>query len=286
MSELIDIYYDQIKDYKLLTHEEEIELGKRIKNGDKVAKKILIESNLRLVIFIAKKFYNEKIPFEDYIEVGNLGLIKAVEKWDYSKGYKFSTYATWWIYSYVRKYFYTNYFGFSYPLKQAENIFKVKSYLNQCDINSLNPTYEEISNETGVQYRAVKDIMENDYDFFSIDNDERKSDGEMNLSDSYEEILFDKNAISVEDEVNYNILREELKEVLKKFDKRNADIIKYRFGFYDGRCYSLDEIARKYGVSRETIRQREEKLLIVIKNELYCKYSNYFGKKKMFRRGI
>lgn len=274
MSEIIDIYYNQIKDYKLLTYEEEIELGKRIKEGDEEARNLLIQSNLRLVLSVARKYQKSGIPIEDFVQAGNLGLIKATEKWDYTQGYKFSTCATWWIYSFVSRYFYNNFSELTYATNKAEKFVKLHSFLSKCQDEGQNPTYEEISLATGIPVKNVKTMMENYYNIISIDN-ENENDDELYSNNCFEDSLVDRNAESIEEEVNYNIITEDIDSVIENLNEKELDIIKCRYGFY-GKYYSLDEVGKKYNVTRERIRQIESKALFKLKKEMSDKYSDYY----------
>lgn len=253
----IDQYYQEMG-HDLLSKKEEAKLAKAAQNGDQEARKELIEHNLRLVVSIAKKYRGKGMEFEDMIQEGNLGLMKAIDKFDPDKGYRFSTYATWWIRQSITR-----------ALPEAKTIrvpvhvwekttkvFKAKEKL----YNQLNrePTFEEISEETGIESEKVKEIIRisSDQNLASLNNlvgdDENTELGELIANDDVEEPMTD---------LNRQFLQEDLEEVLEELTDREAEIIRLRFGLKDNWPKTLQEVADRFKLSRERIRQIQEKAL-------------------------
>ncbi len=256
MKNSIDFYNENVEDRRVLTKEEEIELVERMKSGDETAKEELIKHNLRLVISIASRFKEHEgcISFDDLIQEGNIGLMKAVDKWDPTRGYKFSTYAVYWIYTYIRRHFYKNVNDLSVSYNYSNKSFKVKSTLGYYNKMNKKPTLEEVSLKSGLSINEIENALSFNYDF--VDIDEEVKDNDIVVED-----LISDNKTSLEEQSYYNILKEDIKEVMHNLSKREADILRFRFGLYDGKIYSLDEIGKKYGISRERVRQLEERTL-------------------------
>lgn len=253
----IKIYLKEIGKDHLLSTEEEIELAKRIKEGDIEAKKRLSETNLRLVVSIAKRYVGRGLQLLDLIQEGNLGLIKAVEKFDYTKGFKFSTYATWWIRQAITRAIADQSRTIRIPVHMVETINKVKKTSGQLlHVNGHEPTLEEVADVLGIPMKKVKDIVRISQDPVSLETPIGEED-DSHLSD----FIPDDEAPAPVDVASHSILVQELSEVLSTLSSREEKVLRLRFGLQDGRARTLEEVGKEFNVTRERIRQIEAKAL-------------------------
>ncbi|MGE5298239.1 MAG: RNA polymerase sigma factor RpoD [Acidobacteriaceae bacterium] len=265
-----DIYDDSIQMYlreigktALLKGEEEIELAKRIGKGDVAARKRLIEANLRLVVSIAKKYMGRNLGLLDLIQEGNLGLFRAVEKFDWRKGYKFSTYATWWIRQAITRALADQSRTIRIPVHMVETLNKYAQAERQL-VQDLGrePLPEEIASEMGIEVEKVYQLKKISQETVSIDTPVGDSDEE----DSYlGDFIEDPDSVTPSETAGRQILREYVQEILKDLDPREQKILKMRFGLEDGVTHTLEEVGKEFGVTRERIRQIEAKALDRIK---------------------
>ena len=258
----VKMYLREIGTIKLLTPTEEIELAKAIADGDEVAKKKLINANLRLVVSIAKKYTGQGLLFLDLIQEGNTGLIRAAEKFDYTKGFKFSTYATWWIKQGITRAIADQSRTIRVPVHMVETIYKVKKASRQL-MQELGrkPTEEEVAEKVELPIENIIAIRKYSQVPLSLEmpiGDEESSQ----LGDFIE----DKNLESPENASYRHILRNELLSSMEILTEREQMILKLRFGFDDGRPRTLEEVGKVYNVTRERIRQIEEKALRKLKH--------------------
>ena len=253
----VRMYLKEIGKVPLLSAEEEIELAKRMENGDQEAKKRLAEANLRLVVSIAKRYVGRGMLFLDLIQEGNLGLIKAVEKFDYRKGYKFSTYATWWIRQAITRAIADQARTIRIPVHMVETINKLIRVSRQL-LQELGrePTPEEISEEMGMPVDRVREILKISQEPVSLETpigDEEDS----HLGD----FIQDDNVPVPAEAASFTLLREQLVEVLGTLTEREQKVLRLRFGLDDGRARTLEEVGKEFNVTRERIRQIEAKAL-------------------------
>lgn len=253
----VRMYLKEIGRVPLLTPEEEIELAKRIEQGDEEAKKRLAEANLRLVVSIAKRYVGRGMLFLDLIQEGNMGLIKAVEKFDYRKGYKFSTYATWWIRQAITRAIADQARTIRIPVHMVETINKLIRVSRQL-LQELGrePTPEEIAKEMGMTPEKVREIMKIAQEPVSLETPIGEED-DSHLGDFIE----DQDAPAPADAAAYELLKEHLEEVLSTLTEREENVLRLRFGLDDGRARTLEEVGKVFGVTRERIRQIEAKAL-------------------------
>lgn len=253
----VRMYLKDIGKISLLSLEEEQEISKRIAAGDEEAKRILSESNLRLVVSIAKRYVGRGLLFLDLIQEGNLGLMKAVEKFDYNKGYKFSTYATWWIRQAITRALADQARTIRVPVHMVETINKMARIERQLTLElDREPSDEEISKKMGLPVDKVVEIRKISQDPVSLETPIGEED-DSHLGD----FLADELTMSPEEYTTYEILKEELKSVLATLTTREAEVLELRFGLFDGTCHTLEEVGKKFGVTRERIRQIEAKAL-------------------------
>ena len=253
----VRMYLKEIGKIPLLTPEREAELAERISLGDKMAKDELIEANLRLVVSIAKRHVGKGMYFLDLIQEGNLGLIKAVEKFDYSKGYKFSTYATWWIRQAITRAIADQARTIRIPVHMVETIHKVSRTTRQL-LQELGrePTTDEIAKALDMTPDKVREIMKIAQDPVSLETPIGEEE-DSHLGDFVE----DNDSPAPSDSASYSLLREQLCNVLHTLTPREEQVIKLRFGLEDGRPRTLEEVGRKFEITRERIRQIEAKAL-------------------------
>jgi RNA polymerase primary sigma factor len=266
-----DIYDDSIQMYlreigktALLKGVEEVELAKRIAKGDVAARKRLIEANLRLVVSIAKKYMGRNLGLLDLIQEGNLGLFRAVEKFDWRKGYKFSTYATWWIRQAITRALADQSRTIRIPVHMVETLNKYAQAERQL-VQDLGrePLPEEIAAEMGIEVEKVYQLKKISQETVSIDTPVGDSDEE----DSYlGDFIEDPDTVTPSETAGRQILREYVQGVLKDLDPREQKILKMRFGLEDGVTHTLEEVGKEFGVTRERIRQIEAKALERIKD--------------------
>jgi RNA polymerase primary sigma factor len=251
------MYLKEIGRVPLLTAEEEVELAKRIEAGDMEAKRALAEANLRLVVSIAKRYVGRGMLFLDLIQEGNLGLIKAVEKFDYRKGYKFSTYATWWIRQAITRSIADQARTIRIPVHMVETINKLVRVSRQL-VQTLgrDPTPEEIAEHMDMPVERVREIMRIAQEPVSLETPIGEEE-DSHLGDFIE----DQDALAPADVASYVMLREQLEEVLESLTPREEKVLRLRFGLDDGRARTLEEVGQVFGVTRERIRQIEAKAL-------------------------
>ena len=253
----VRMYLKEIGNVPLLSGEEEVELAKRVEQGDEEAKKKLTEANLRLVVSIAKKYVGRGMPFLDLIQEGNMGLMKAVDKFDYTKGYKFSTYATWWIRQAITRGIADTGRTIRVPVHMVETINKTLR-MTRTLLQELGrePTPEEVAARLNVPVARVREVLKISRDPVSLDTPISEED-DSHLGDFIE----DDTALSPSDSAAFSMLREELKSALESLTDRERQVIELRFGLLDGRARTLEEVGKEFNVTRERIRQIEAKAL-------------------------
>ena len=253
----VRMYLKEIGKVPLLSAEEEIELAKKMENGDQEAKKRLAEANLRLVVSIAKRYVGRGMLFLDLIQEGNLGLIKAVEKFDYRKGYKFSTYATWWIRQAITRAIADQAKTIRIPVHMVETINKLIRVSRQL-LQELGrePTPEEISEEMGMPVDRVREILKISQEPVSLETPIGEEE-DSHLGD----FIQDDNVPVPAEAASFTLLREQLVEVLGTLTEREQKVLRLRFGLDDGRARTLEEVGKEFNVTRERIRQIEAKAL-------------------------
>ncbi|HHV32076.1 RNA polymerase sigma factor RpoD [Caproiciproducens sp. LBM24188] len=253
----VKVYLKEIGRVPLLTPEEEIDLAIRIKDGDEAAKKRLSEANLRLVVSIAKRYLGRGMQFLDLIQEGNLGLIKAVEKFDYTKGFKFSTYATWWIRQAITRAIADQARTIRIPVHMVETINKVKKVSSQLlHTNGHEPTADEISEELDMPVDKVREIMRVAQEPVSLETPIGEEE-DSHLGD----FIPDDDAPAPVDAASHILLKEQLADVLDTLTPREEKVLRLRFGLEDGRSRTLEEVGKEFNVTRERIRQIEAKAL-------------------------
>ena len=253
----VRMYLREIGKIPLLTYEEEAELAQRIVNGDEEAKKKLAESNLRLVVSIAKKYVGRGMLFLDLIQEGNMGLIKAVEKFDYNKGFKFSTYATWWIRQAITRAIADQARTIRIPVHMVETINKlIRTSRQLLQQNGREPTPEEIAKEMEISVERVMEIQKIAQDPVSLETPIGEEE-DSHLGD----FIQDEDSPAPQDSAAHTLLREQLEEVMETLTPREAMVLKLRFGLEDGKARTLEEVGRQFDVTRERIRQIEAKAL-------------------------
>ena len=256
LDDSVKMYLREIGTINLLNQDEEIELARRLANGDDVAKQDLINANLRLVVSIAKKYTGQGLLFLDLIQEGNTGLIRAAEKFDYTKGFKFSTYATWWIKQGITRAIADQSRTIRVPVHMVETIYKVKKVSRMLMQELGRKPSEEVAERTDIPLENIVAIRKYSQIPLSLEMPIGDEDSSQ-LGDFIE----DKNLESPDSVTMRNILREELLKSMGILTEREQMILKLRFGFDDGRPRTLEEVGRVYNVTRERIRQIEEKAL-------------------------
>ena len=247
----VRMYLREIGRIPLLSYDEELELAKKVLAGDEAAKQKLAESNLRLVVSIAKKYVGRGMLFLDLIQEGNMGLIKAVEKFDYTKGYKFSTYATWWIRQAITRAIADQARTIRIPVHMVETINKlIRTSRHLLQQLGREPTPEEIAAEMEIPVEKVTEIQKIAQDPVSLETPIGEED-DSHLGD----FIQDDDSPAPQDAAAYTLLREQLEEVMKTLTPREAKVLKLRFGLEDGKSRTLEEVGKEFNVTRERIRQ-------------------------------
>lgn len=271
----IQMYLREIGKKPLLTAEEEVALAKRKEVNDREAERILIESNLRLVVSIAKRFTGKSLSLLDLIQEGNIGLFRAVEKFEYRKGYKFSTYATWWIRQAITRALADQSRTIRIPVHMVETINKFKQIQRQL-IQDLgrDPLPEEIAAEMGLEVAKVRQIIKVSQETVSlgapVGDDEEDS--------TLEEFIEDSKNVSPDRSASLQLLSDYVKDIIKELTPREQKILEMRFGLTDGISHTLEEVGQEFGVTRERIRQIEAKALEKIQNmDDIAKLKDYYG---------
>ncbi len=253
----VRMYLKEIGQIKLLTTEEELELADRIKDGDESAKATLAEANLRLVVSIAKRYVGRGMLFLDLIQEGNIGLMKAVDKFDVTKGYKFSTYATWWIRQAITRSIADQARTIRVPVHMVETINKLARIERQLTLElNREPTEEELSKKMGLSVDKIRDIYKISQEPVSLEIPIGEEE-DSHLGD----FIPDETNMSPEDFAINELLKDEISEVLLTLTEREEKVIRLRFGLEDGRPRTLEEVGQLFGVTRERIRQIEAKAL-------------------------
>ena len=253
----VRMYLREIGRIPLLSYDEELELAKKVLEGDEEAKQKLAESNLRLVVSIAKKYVGRGMLFLDLIQEGNMGLIKAVEKFDYTKGYKFSTYATWWIRQAITRAIADQARTIRIPVHMVETINRlIRTSRHLLQQLGREPTPEEIAEEMEIPVEKVTEIQKIAQDPVSLETPIGEED-DSHLGD----FIQDDESPAPQDAAAYTLLREQLEEVMKTLTPREAKVLKLRFGLEDGKTRTLEEVGKEFNVTRERIRQIEAKAL-------------------------
>ena len=253
----VRMYLKEIGRIPLLTAEEELNYSIRAAKGDKDAKQALAESNLRLVVSIAKRYVGRGLLFLDLIQEGNMGLMKAVEKFDYDKGFKFSTYATWWIRQAITRALADQARTIRVPVHMVETINKMARIQRQMTLElNREPSEEEIAKKMGISVDKVREVIKISQDPVSLETPIGEED-DSHLGD----FIKDESSLSPEEYATNEILKEEIQSVLLTLQEREQEVLELRFGLKDGTCHTLEEVGKKFNVTRERIRQIEAKAL-------------------------
>ena len=251
------MYLKEIGKIKLLTPEEELEVAKKMSEGDEQARKRMSEANLRLVVSIAKRYVGRGMQLLDLIQEGNLGLMKAVEKFDYTKGYKFSTYATWWIRQAITRAIADQARTIRIPVHMVETINRVLR-TSHAMVQTLGrePTTDEIAKELHLDVGKVEEVLKIAQEPVSLETPIGEEE-DSHLGD----FIQDDEASQPQEEASYTLLREQLEEVLSTLTEREEQVLRMRFGLTDGKPHTLEEVGKEFDVTRERIRQIESKAL-------------------------
>jgi RNA polymerase primary sigma factor len=278
ISELADdsvrMYLREIGRIPLLTWDEEVELAKKIIDGDQQAKRRLAEANMRLVVSIAKRYIGRGLDLLDLIQEGNTGLIRAVEKFDYTRGFKFSTYATWWIRQAITRAIADQARTIRIPVHMVETINKlIRTQRKLLQELGREPLPEEIAIEMGIEVEKVHHILKISQEPVSIEAPVGEEE-DSRLADFIE----DRESVSPDEAATYELLKEHINEILSLLTPREQKILRMRFGLDDGRSHTLEETGQEFGVTRERIRQIESKALMKLKKHRESKkLKDYLG---------
>ncbi|WP_300408566.1 RNA polymerase sigma factor RpoD [Lagierella sp.] len=258
----VKMYLKEIGKIPLLTADEEVDLAKRMEAGEIYAKRRLAETNLRLVVSIAKRYVGRGMQFLDLIQEGNLGLMKAVEKFDYTRGFKFSTYATWWIRQAITRAIADQARTIRIPVHMVETINKLVRIERQL-IQELgrDPTNEEIAKEMGIDVEKVREVRKIAQEPVSLETPIGEEE-DSHLGDFIE----DETAVAPDEAANFTMLREQLDDILSTLNDRERKVLELRFGLTDGTPRTLEEVGKEFNVTRERIRQIEAKALRKLKH--------------------
>lgn len=267
----VRMYLKEIGRIPLLDNDREKELALRMLDGDENAKTALVEANLRLVVSIAKRYAGRGMPFLDLIQEGNLGLMKAAEKFDHTKGYKFSTYATWWIRQSITRAIADQARTIRIPVHMVETIHRISRFSRQTQQTlGREPTVEEIADHVGMSVEKVGEIMRIAQDPLSTDTPVGEEE-DSRLAD-----FIPDDSPTPAEETSGSILREELDKQLHTLSPREESVIKLRFGLYDGRARTLEEVGKEFDITRERIRQIEAKALRKLRHPSRAKHLKGF----------
>ncbi len=265
-----ETYLKQIRRLPLLSRDEELALARRIKNGDEVAREKLIMSNIRIVVSLARRYVHVGVPLLDLIQEGNIGLIKAVERYDHTRGYKFSTYATYWVKNAILRCLADSGRIIRIPAYMTENVIRYKrSILRLREEKGREPTMAEIANELGISQEDAVELHELSETTASLDSivDSNRSGDGVRLGDTIE----DPWAVNPKEELAKELRSQFVQRLLNQLSEREMDMIKFRYGFADGEPHTTKETGKKFGVSRERIRQIEAKALNKLKKHMLSK---------------
>lgn len=277
----VKIYLQQIGKIPLLSHEEEVKIAKQIKeNNSEIAKSTLVNANLRLVVSIAKKYIGRGLSFLDLIQEGNIGLMKAAERFDYEKGYKFSTYATWWIQQSITRAIADKARVIRLPIHMIESLGKIrKATIDLTTELGRTPTKQEVAYKLGLSVSKLTSIIKSAQSTISIETPANQKEDSTKIAD----YIVDETTIAPAERVSQENLFEDIQKMLKQLSPKEKDILILRYGLdNNGEKKTLDEIGSQYGVSRERIRQIENRAISKLKKlcknaNLTVDLKNYFG---------
>ena len=253
----VRMYLKEIGKISLLSAEQELDLSKKAATGDEMAKNILAESNLRLVVSIAKRYVGRGLLFLDLIQEGNIGLMKAVDKFDYDKGFKFSTYATWWIRQAITRALADQARTIRVPVHMVETINKMARIQRQLTLElNREPSEEEVAKKMGISVEKVREVIKISQDPVSLETPIGEEE-DSHLGD----FVPDASSMTPEEYATNEILKEEIRAVLETLQEREQEVLELRFGLVDGTSHTLEEVGKRFNVTRERIRQIEAKAL-------------------------